>query len=217
MTLYLKNIDERLTLRLARMESAHERAVTNKSIQRRVDRFALQEGLVSALWQTWCDACRSVVLNSAKGAITKSGTHVTSQYSPYTFDEIRFASMQFSRNQSVNPNRLQTIAGDHLEPTWGDFNKLQLVIVGLNPTNCYHLLSSLGTSSSIRDLQKTRNACAHLGAESILNIRQLAPRYDNASFEHPSDVIFWRVPGINIYSWRLWLLEIANAIRTAVT
>ena len=216
MTVYLKSIDDRLDLRLVRMELAHKRIVESRSRVKRVDRFALQEGLISSLWQTWCDACRSIVLNSAKGALTTSGVHVTSSYSPYTIDEIRFASMRFSRQEPVNPNRLTALRGDYLEPTWGDFSKLQLVIVGLDPTNSTQLLSSLGTYSSIRDLQTTRNACAHLGADSILEIRQLAPRYNNASFEHPSDVIFWRVPGLDVYSWRLWLLEIKNAIRSAV-
>ena len=217
MTVYLKNIDDRLSLRLARMKSAHQRIVGNRGSTRRVDRFALQEGLISTLWQTWCDACRSIVIGSAKGAVTASGVSVTSTYSSCTIDEIRFASMRYSRNESVNFNLLRPISDDYLEPTWGDFGKLQRVILGLNPTNCSQLLTCLGTASSIRQLQTTRNACAHLGAESIKSIRQLAPRYDNASFDHPSDVIFWLLPGTQVYSWRLWLSEIENAISSAIT
>ena len=183
---------------------------------RRVDRFALQEGLVSALWQTWCHACRSIVLGSAKGAVTTSGIAVTSPFAICSIDEIRFACMQYSRLEPVSIDKLRPITGDHREPTWGDFKKLERVVRGLQPTNMQQLLSHLGTARSIGELHTTRNACAHISADRLRDIRHLSPRYDHAHYEHPSDVMFWRFPGTSVFSWNVWLEEIRSAIGSAV-
>lgn len=212
----LKTLDDRLRLRLRRLEAAHERLVSVKGEMRRVDRFALQEGLVSSLWQGWCDACRSIVLSSVKGAVTASGAQVTSPFSARSIDEIRFAAMQYSRRQNVQTQRLHAIAGDHLEPTWGDFSKLERVIRGLQPTNTQQLLSHLGTALSIEELRTTRNACAHISADRLRDVRRLTPRYDDTRFEHPSDVMFWRLPGTGMFSWDVWLGEIRTAFGGAV-
>src|SRR3546814_6163414 len=70
----------KLRSRLRVLDSAFERHLFVPSKTRRIDRFALQEGLISGLWQSWCAFCLSTVIGSARGTISGSGQNITSPY-----------------------------------------------------------------------------------------------------------------------------------------
>src|SRR3546814_1022015 len=67
----------KLRSRLRVLDSAFERHLFVPSKTRRIDRFALQEGLISGLWQSWCAFCRSTVIGSARGTISRSEEHTS--------------------------------------------------------------------------------------------------------------------------------------------
>lgn len=194
--------------------AAFERLAAIRGGLRKSDRFALQEGLVSHLWQSWSNFSRSVILNSLKGTTSVSGVVISSGYSARSIDEIRFAAMKAARNQS--PGVLRPIGGDHLEPTWGDLSKFNSIVTQLNPSNDRQLLSAFGSAVLIPDLQTVRNACAHVSEQRIIDIRAIQVRYIQNHFLHPSDAIFWVDPITNDFSWLSWVDEMKLAATTAV-
>ena len=201
----LKNIRSRFKSRLATLDSAFDRRVVTSHISRRVDRSALQEGLVSSLWQAWCAFCREIIIASASGATTANGTSTTSALAGRPEAEIAFAAMQLARSQSIR--NIHPIAGSHLEPTWGDLNKFTLIVTGLSPTNQNQLLTALGVCILLRDLQLCRNSNAHISADRIREIRAASVRYLQPKFDHPSDLIFWIDPSTQDYVWKTWIDE----------
>ena len=205
---------DKLRQRLHVLESAHRRLLLHRSNIRKIDRCSLQQGLVSALWQAWNDVSRSILLNSAKGAVSASGVVITSTFSQNTFDEIRFAAMRVSKNQSIGTPR--AITGDYQEPNWGDLKKVNRIILGLRPTNSNQLLSAFGSMNLVSDLQKTRNACAHISLDRIKEIYQLKTRYVGSRLFHPSDVIFWVDPNTNDFVWNVWIDEMKISVNAAV-
>lgn len=192
----------KLECRLSTLEAAFLRVSLSRSSIRKVDRFVIQSGLISETWQAWNSFSRSVILASLKGSYSASGVEVNSVYSTRTIDEIRFAAMKAAKGSSVG--NLKPISGDHLEPTWGDLSKANLIISSLTPSNQPQLLTAFGSSVLLTDLQKVRNACAHISSGSLDDIRLMQVRYSENRFLHPSDCIFWVDPITKDYSWVAW-------------
>ena len=205
----------RLNLRLKVLERAFLRHRQTPVYLRTIDRFAVQEGLVSNLWQSWNRFCRDVTVGSALGSNTASGVAVTSNFHQNTDAEIAFAAKKLSQNQAIG--NMRAISGDHLEPTWGDFSKLSLIISGLGPTNAQTLLTGFGSLNSISDLQLCRNASAHISSERIADVRNAKVRYQSTKFYHPSDMLFWIEPYTNDYLWKYWADEILAAGALAIS
>jgi hypothetical protein len=84
----------KLQQRLNVVETALERHSQGLTFSRRVDRHALQEGIISILWQSWCWFCREVVIASARGAVTSSGLVTTSPYAAMTKPELVYIAKQ---------------------------------------------------------------------------------------------------------------------------
>jgi hypothetical protein len=191
--------------RVSVVDSAFERRLTAPKSGYRSDRFAFQEGIVSQLWQYWCIFCRDLIIESAKGASTRSGLHTTSPYSTNSDLEIAYVAKQLSNK--VNITTIKALSGGHLEPTWGDINKLNLIVNGIGSTNNPTMASAFGAGTLLLDLQICRNACAHLNYDSIQRISLARARYNLTNFHHPSDVIFWIDPITNDFLWRSWVDE----------
>lgn len=194
------------------LESAHLRFLSRRAGLKKNDRFAIQEGLTSELWQAWNGFSRSIVIWSLKGCTTASGATTSSAYSACSIDEIRYLAMKAARNETIGKPR--PILGDHTEPTWGDPAKINNILSKLSPSNCNQLLSAFGSSITISDLQKIRNACAHISADRIADVRSLQVRYDKNNFMHPSDALFWIEPNTGDFAWSAWLSEM-NIIAAA--
>jgi len=204
----------KLNQRITTLEAAFIRFSLKRSTARKVDRFAFQTGLISETWQAWNGFSRSVIIASLKGTISGGGLTITSAYSVNSFDEIRFAAMQASRKSPIKA--LKPIAGDHLEPTWGDLGKANTIISILAPSNQSQLLSAYGSAILLSDLQKVRNACAHISSDSLKSIRSLQVRYSDNQFSHPSDSIYWVDPHTKDYSWLSWTHEMKLVAAAAV-
>lgn len=204
----------KLDRRLSILENAHRRLFLRRHKIRKIDRFSAQVGLISTLWQVWNDASRSIILSSVQGAILADGSEVNSEFSNFSSGQIRFAAMKFARNEKVD--QLREIAGDHVEPAWGDLDKANRIVSQFRPTNSNQLLSAFGSMNLVRDLQITRNACAHISHDRVQDIYNLGVRYDGNRPLHPSDVIYLIDPNTDDFSWYSWTGEIRTFACNAV-
>ncbi len=202
----LNSIRNRFLRRLKVVDSAFERHLVSPVVKFRSDRYALQDGLVSHLWQYWSAFCREVVIASAQGAITKSGVMTTSPFAELTQAEIAYVAMRLAKGNSIG--RIRALTGSHLEPTWGDISKLSLIAGGIDSSNRSALLTAFGVASSIQDLQLCRNACAHVNLESYRRFRGARVRYIPQGFAHPSELMYWVVPSTGDFAWRSWMDEL---------
>ena len=214
MTICLHSLGNKLTSRLRRIESAFSRHVIENCVHRRIDRYALQEGLVSSLWQSWSVFCREVVVSSVRGARTSTGSMTSSPYARRSEMEIAFAASQLANNRSIGT--IRALASSRYEPTWGDVSRINRIVRGLKPSNSRNLLGAFGACSRIRDLHLCRNACSHLTAEMVQLVRAARVRYKSTSFAHPSDLMFWVDPNTNDFAWVSCLDEMRLIAQVAI-
>jgi len=161
----LEKIQERFAARLKQLDAVFERHVISPISPYRFDQYAFQEGLISCLWQSWCGFCRSTMIESAIGTTNAAGATITSPYVGRSEMEIAFISKRLAYNHTFSS--IATLAGNHLEPTWGDLSKINLIATGLNTTNKATLLSAFGMGLSVKDLQICRNANSHVRISEI--------------------------------------------------
>jgi hypothetical protein len=129
--------------------------------------------------------------------------------------ELKFVSSKFARNESFS--QIRDIRGDHLCPTWGDLDKVNKIVGGINPSNARQLLTGFGAVVLARDLQIVRNACAHVSPDKIREIRALSIRYRVTELAHPSDVIFWIDASTGATALEAWSDELNSAASLAVS
>lgn len=214
MPISLEDTQRRFLQRLKTADGAFERHVADPSLKYRFDCYALQEGLLSNLWQSWNLFCRDVLIASAQGANTATGMLTTSPYSGRPEAEISYVSTKLSRSQSIGT--IRSLAGRHLEPTWGDAVKLNLISVGISASNSGSLASAFSGVKLISDLQICRNACSHMNSEMIALVASSRVRYDDTSFRHPSQMMFWIDPLTKDFAWRAWVDEMILVSNFAV-
>jgi len=201
----LDAIRKKFCSRLRMLDAAFDRHVLLPLNKRRIDRFAFQEGLVSALWQSWGAFCRSTLIGSASGIISGSGQQVTSPYSGRLETEIAYVAKVLSQGHQVAT--IIALQGRHLEPSWGDLAKVNLIANGINSTNQAQLVSAFGVGLAIKDLQLCRNANAHLNKDMFAQVNAAKVRYSDTKFVHPSDLIFWVDPATKDFLWKTWVDE----------
>lgn len=201
----LEGIRQKLGARLKTLDAAFDRHVVTPSAKMMVDRFALQEGLVSSLWQAWCVFCRQTLIGSATGTIGSGGQQVTSPYAGRAEMEIAYIARELSQGKTANV--IKTLQGSHLEPTWGDLKKANLIASGIASTNQTNLLSAFGVGLAVADLQLCRNASAHLNKDLLGNVHAAKVRYSDTKFAHPSDMMFWTDPATKDFVWKTWIDE----------
>jgi hypothetical protein len=201
----LEGIRRKLGARLKVLDAAFDRRIVVPSTRRMVDRFALQEGLVSALWQAWCVFCRQTLIGSAAGIVGGSGQQVTSPYAGRAEMEIAYVARELSQGRVANA--IRPLQGSHLEPTWGDLKKANLIAAGIASTNQANLVSAFGVGLAVSDLQMCRNASAHLNKDLISNVVAARVRYSDTRFLHPSDMMFWVDPATKDFVWKTWIDE----------
>jgi hypothetical protein len=205
MPILLEDIRKRFLQRLKTADSAFDRHIVNPSVIYQFDRYALQEGLISNLWQAWNLFCRDILIASAQGANTTTGALTTSPYSGRPEAEISYVSEKLSKNQSIGT--IRPLAGRHLEPTWGDADKINRISIGICASNSGSLASAFSGVSMISDLQVCRNACAHLNSETIASVIAGRVRYNDTFLRHPSQMIFWSDPMTKDFAWKAWIDE----------
>lgn len=213
MPLSLASLETRLNARLNTLDSAFERSLVNRTSARRSDRSFLQEGLVSTLWQAWCFSVRGLIMASVRGATTKTGTPTTSPHAALLDTELAYIASRAAKGHPIGT--IKPLTGSHLEPTWGDLNKVGLIAIGYGLSNGPHLATTLASPSSVVDLQICRNACAHLNADRIADVQAARTRYSSTSYMHPSEMMFWIEPASSDFLWRTWTEEMRIAFGLA--
>lgn len=177
-----------------------------------MDRFAQNEGLISALWQAWNHFSRSTVILSAQGTLTSTGVRTNSQYSHLSESELLYVCRTAANGAQLRA--IRPLIGNHLEPTWGDHIKINRIVDAIKPSNEASLLTGFGLRTISLDLQAVRNACAHISPDRVNEIQRMRIRYADTSFLHPSDVLFWTEPSTGLEVWRVWIDELlASAAR----
>ncbi len=207
-------IQKKLNRRLSVLDSGFDRHLIEPVAVQRVDKFALQEGYVSALWQAWCGFCRELLIQSAQGSITRSGIVTTSPHSGLGEMEIAYVAKRLSNNVAVN--RIRPLTGSHQEHTWGDLSKLNLVASRIGCSNSSSILSGFSACLRIENLQLCRNASAHISVATIQGVKASMVRYQNTNITHPSDMMTWVDPTSSDFLWKSWIDEIRLASEFAV-
>lgn len=133
MPISLDSIRSKLNQRVSVLDSGFDRHLINPVVRRQIDKFALQEGYVSALWQAWCGFCRDLLIHSVRGGITRSGVFTTSPHSGLGEMEIAYVAKKLSRNEPINT--IKPLVGGHQEHTWCDLSKLNLIASGIGCSN----------------------------------------------------------------------------------
>lgn len=192
-------------MRLKRLNANFSKEIISELSKRRSHRSSICEGAISSLWQTWCYFCRKVVLHSAKGTLTINGELTTSPYIHLEERQLITLAIKFSRGERI-PNVIP-LANGWVDIAWGDLDKLNKVILGLEMSNQQQLLSSFGSQKHIGSLHKSRNACSHISEFTIQQLKNMRVYYDETFFMHPSDIMFWVEPVSGKYLWNVWLDE----------
>lgn len=154
----------------------------------------LLEGLVSRIWQAWCNFCRSCVIESCVGTIDSTGASIAAL--PDAASDAHVSSAAIRANRRPNPpywGATNTLL--RAEPTWGDVDVLVKVLSRLRPTNFVQLLAAFSHGhSSAKALQLIRNGAAHNNAQSRHEIQTLRSLYVVFPIGHPTHALFWIEP-----------------------
>lgn len=205
----LRQPRHRLKVQIGTLDAGFARHLKLHKTLRQLDKVAFREGLISALWQYWGQFVRAILVESAKGAYPDSAALTTSPYSANSEEEIAFVCMQLAQKATIN--QIKPIKGPHLEPTWGDVDKAILIASGLGISNSSEVLAGLAIPLSLKDLQSCRNATAHLGRHTFLDLKSAKVRYSDTKLLHPTDAIVWSDPSTLGYLWDTWVDQIMMA------
>lgn len=209
MPISLSQLENKLKQRLRVLDSSFTRHLIAPLVSNRVDTFAIQEGYVSSLWQTWCAFCRQLAISSVQGSITKAQATTTSPYSAYSEMEVAYVAKKLAKNQPIG--NIRALTGSHDEPTWGDLNKINSIFTGLGTSNSAILLTGFSACLRLQDLQLCRNASAHISRSTLHDVRAARVRYVQTDLRHPSDMMFWVDPQTNDFLWKSWIMEMELA------
>lgn len=174
--------------------------------------WMLLEGLSSATWQYWGTFCRSVVIDSALGARTAGGVDLTPCAG--SWEEVSHIASCVASKRKLVPGGTNTEL--RLEPTWGDPNKLNIVINALDLTNKETLASTFGADSYIPHLQTVRNAAAHRHHQNTANVLALRPYYQVSRLRHPSEALLWLEEQSKSFAFLFWLEDMRMLGKLAV-
>ncbi|MBV1929104.1 MAG: hypothetical protein KUG81_06285 [Gammaproteobacteria bacterium] len=101
---------------------------------------------------------------------------------------VAYEAKQASRGQSAKPGKV--IQYLRQEPTWGNPDVLLTAIPVLSPANSDDLMSGFGLPVyAPKHIQTVRNACAHLNAETMADVRSLLVFYRGSGLSHPLDIL----------------------------
>lgn len=170
--------------------------------------------VVFDIWQQWNNFCREIVLLSCCGTLTKSGRRVSKRVADNSWNRIAYEVKEYAGSRI--PGQFSKINYRRHEPTWGDINVLLKSLPRLNPSNLGDLINGFGVSlSGPKHLQIVRNACAHLNAESMDDVKRISISYVGKSIKHPVDIMWWVEPANRsdaIFCWISDLEVIADLV-----
>jgi hypothetical protein len=155
----------------------------------------LLEGLLSRVWQSWNDFCRSCVIESCVGTTNANGSAIAGLPNATSDAHVSGASINAKKKRTGpfwgTPN---TVLRN--EPTWGDVDVLVKILTRLCPSNSAKMLAGFSSSHpSAKALQLIRNAAAHNHAQNMHEVLTLRSSYIVFPIAHPIQALFWTEPG----------------------
>lgn len=173
------------------------------------------EALIYDLWQHWCQFSRRVLLESCAGCQTLTGTTIKKRAGDNSWQRIGYEAKQAARG---HPSKAGAVINHRREePTWGDPDKLLAIVPALAPTNQAALTAAFGMSSlrAPKDLRIVRNACAHIHADSVTDVRAIQIYYRCRSVMHPSDLAWQVEMASNDVAFLRWTDDLSLIARLA--
>lgn len=211
----LSHLAARLETHLALIDESVDNCLLGARALERREKWALQEGYLSQKWQAWGGFCRALCLYSTLGAVDATGATTTSAYSARSESELAWIAARASQQASYA--NVRSLAGPHLEPTWGDLGKFSLIISALAPSNQTTVLSGvLAAGSAARHLQIVRNATAHLSTASVPDVMAIAIDYLPTRLAAPSDAMLWEERTTRDFAYRAWSRRLVASAQIAV-
>lgn len=193
----------------SRCRSYSERIANINSCKSNVEDWQfcyLTEVLISDVWQAWCHFCRELFLSSCRGCTARNGEKITAISGDKSWMRLGYIAKQASQNRNSTP-------GGHLnfairkEPTWGDLDVFLRIVDTIRPDNYQTLLFSYGSFSSLKHLQRVRNACAHKNVETISDISLLSTDYGFGRLGAATDIAWKNRLNSGEFAIEIWLYE----------
>jgi len=194
-----------LKVQLVRIENSFLKAVCDKELMRRPQRWYYLEGLLSQAWQSWCNFARSYSTTVVRGHTFKSGNTIAPFPWAISNDAARYNLSRIASNASLVQN-YQSKFLERKEMTWGDVSKLLQIFIELKMSHERDVLKS-PEAASLKDFQNIRNYCAHLTKENFANLLQLSTGYKGNGLLHPTDLMLWESKGTNEFAFIQWLTD----------
>jgi hypothetical protein len=177
----------------------------------------LLEGLLSRVWQTWNDFCRSCVIESCVGTTNAMGATIVGLPNASSEAHVSGAAINAKRAQTGPCWGAPNTVLRH-EPTWGDIDVLVRVLTRLSPNNSANLLAGFSSSHpSAKALQLIRNAAAHNHAQNMSVVLTLRSSYVVFPIAHPIQALFWTEPGSKDFLVMHAISELRTAAQAAIS
>jgi hypothetical protein len=176
----------------------------------------LLEGLLSRVWQAWCNFARSCVVGSCVGSTSAYGAVIQALSDAKSEAHVSGAAIR-ARNKANPPYWGPTNTVLRAEPTWGDVDILHKVLTKLRPSNQVQLLAAFSSIySSAKALQLIRNGAAHHNTQTLTEIRSLQSSYVVFRISHPTHALFWIEPSTSDFLVTFAIEELKMAAQAAV-
>lgn len=180
---------------------------SNRTNLKRWEFNYLTEVLISDIWQAWCNFCRELILSSCRGTIARNGQLVNKRFGDNSLQRIGYEAKQANYNHNVTANgHLNFMIRN--EPTWGDLNSIIRIVQRLQPSNFNNLVTTFGSFTEPKNLQKVRNACAHKNKETITDISTLSITYNFSKLSYATDLAWKMKNNTNAFAIDIWLYEV---------
>lgn len=211
----LQTFERRLRARLLRAERAFtEAAVLSQHKDRHLRRHGF-EGALSDAWQAYCDFSREVCIHSSIGAMRGNGVPTVASINPATPERASHIAIRSVIPAAPQPNAINATLLK--EPTWGDSNKINLIIAALNPTNAAQLQAYFfGGLVGPKHCQIVRNAAAHKNHQTLASVQDLAVNYVAGPIVRPTDALTWTDTSTKGYAFISWLDDMRTIAAGAV-
>lgn len=197
--------------RLDKLSLIVDDVLANRSTMSNNDRYALTEFIVSETWQAWNAFCKDVIIKSVQGCTARDGAVIPVRAnSKNDYWRICYEASCQAKSQKVKANGHLSFKFYNAH-TWGDANKMILVVNGISPSNAPRLLNGFGAMTHVKDIQSVRNACAHKCNEVIASLKaELMTKYNIRTVVHPADYAWTNTLIGNDIAYFLWVKEMKN-------
>jgi hypothetical protein len=177
----------------------------------------LLEGLLSRVWQAWCNFARTCIVDSCMGTVSASGATVTALVDAHSEPHVSAAAIR-AKNKQNPPFWGATNTVLRVEPTWGDVDVLNKILTKLRPNNHPQLLAAFSSIySSAKALQTIRNGAAHRNAQTMAEVSSLQSSYVVFRISHPTHALFWTEPTSRDFLVTFAIDELRVAAQAAVS